>query len=238
MLADPVQAQPITVTTRTPAVQRAAGLGGLVFVALLIVQNLVRASGPSFTATATDVTGYFADHRAAALIPLGLFPFGMVAVLFFAAGIWARADDADSRFWATVGGLAVAALAGLFSLVNIIEIVIAANGSELASSPHVVQALWTVHSAAFGLNLTAIAVALVGLSRAALATGLIPRALGLLALPGAACLFIAAVFTVAIAEGGKWLYLGYVGFIVWGLFLVVTGATLVRGRPVEAPAPA
>lgn len=183
------------------------------------------------------MTSYFADHLVAALLPLALLPVGMAAILGFAAGIWARAHDAGSRFWAGVGCLAVAAIATLFSLVNIVEIAIAAKGSDLAASPQVVAALWTVHSAASGLNLAAIALALVGLSRAAaLATGLIPRALARTALLGAACLFVAAIFTVAIAEGGKWLYLGYLGFVIWGVFLLVTGASLLLGHAASTPA--
>jgi hypothetical protein len=207
--------------------ERLAGAGGLIFVALLVVQNLVRASGPSFGAGPTTVTSYFADHRAAALVPLALFPLGMVAILCFAAGIRARASDAEGRWWADVGTLAIIVLAGLFAIVNIVEIVIAATGSDLESAPHVVRALWTFHSAAFGLNLAAIAIALTALSRATRRSGLIPRWLAVLALPGAACLFAAAVGTVAIAEGGSWLYLGYLGFAVWGLFLVVAGTALV-----------
>jgi hypothetical protein len=236
MLAESVH-PPVTAATRHVApIERLAGTGGLLFVTLLIIQNVVRASGPSFTATPATVAAYFADHRAAALIPLGLFPVGMLAILCFAAGIWTRSHETESRWWATVGTLAVVVLAGLFSLVNIIEIAIAAKGSELVTSPDVVQALWTVHAAAFGLNLAAIALAMLGLSRAALAAGLIPGLLAVAVLPGAACLFIAAIFTVAIAGGGQWLYLGYLGFAIWGIFLVVAGTALVRGRPARSPA--
>jgi hypothetical protein len=216
------------VPTRRSALStdRIAGIGGLVFVALLLVQNVVRASGPSLNAAPATVTSYFADHRTAALVPLGLFPVGMAAILCFAAGIRACARDDEGRWWADLGSLAIVVLAGLFGIVNLIEIVIAATGSDLASAPQVVQALWTFHSAAFGLNLAAIAIALAALSRATRRSGLIPRWLALLALPGAACLFVAAIGTVSIAEGGNWLYLGYLGFAVWALFLVVTGAAL------------
>lgn len=236
MLADSVQTRALPGGRRATTVERLAGAGGVVFLTIIVIQNIVRASGPSFTASATSVTSYFADHRVAGLLPLALFPLGMVAILGFAAGIWARAHDAGSRFWAGVGCLAVAAIATLFSLVNIVEIAIAVKGSDLVASPQVVTALWTVHSAAFGLNLAAIALALVGLSRAALATGLIPRPLARTALLGAACLFVAAIFTVAIAEGGKWLYLGYLGFVIWGVFLLVTGASLFLGRAASTPA--
>lgn len=228
MLADVASPTAATMRRSASITDHLAGIGGLVFVALLLVQNFVRASGPSFSAPPIAVTSYFADHRAAALVPLGLFPLGMAAILCFAAGIRARTTDANARWCAEVGSLAVIVLAGLFSLVNIVEIVIAAAGSDLAAAPHVVRALWTIHSAAFGLNLAAIAIALAGLSRAARRAGLIPRWLSVLAVPGAACLFAASIGTVAIAEGASWLYLGMIGFAVWALFLVTAGAALLR----------
>jgi hypothetical protein len=92
----------------------------------------------------------------------------------------------------------------------------------------VVRALWTLHSAAFGLNLAAIAVALVALSRAARAAALIPRWMFVLVLPGAGCLFVAAICTVAIAEGSHWLYLGYLGFALWAIFLVTAATALLQ----------
>lgn len=220
---------------RVPATDRVAGAGGLVFAATLIVQNALRASGPSFTSGPTTVTSYFADHPVAGLVPLGLFPLGMLALFCFAAGIGARGRDGlATRWWAAVGILAVVTIAGLFALVNITEIVIAARGGELIGSPSVIRALWSIHSAAFGLNLAAIAIALLALSRAARVLRLIPRVLAIAALPGAACLFLAAIFTVAIVDGASWLYLGYVGFAVWGIFLIVTAAALLTGRHITA----
>jgi hypothetical protein len=218
------------------SIGRLAGAGGLVFVVLLLVQNLVRASGPSFSATPATVTAYFADHRVAALAPLALFPLGLVAILCFAAGIRSRARGTNARWYADLGALAVVVLAGLFSLVNIVEIVIAAAGTNLTAAPQLIQALWTLHSAAFGLNLAAIAASLAGLSQAARGAGLIPRWLALLALPGSACLFAAAVGTVAIAEGARWIYLGYAGFAIWAIFLIVASLTLVGLRSGELSA--
>jgi hypothetical protein len=98
----------------------------------------------------------------------------------------------------------------------------------LASSPGVVEALWAIHGAAFGLDLAAIAVALIGLSRAAASTALIPAWISAAALPGAGCLLVAAVFTVAITNGGPWLALGLVGFVVWIVFMVAASISLLR----------
>ncbi len=210
------------------ALDRLAGAGGLVFAAILVADNAIRASAPGFDAAPAQVSAYFLDHRAAALVPLGLFPAGLTLFLF-AAGLRARASQ-ESRWWASVGVLGAATIAALFAIVNIAEIVLTAKAAQLASSPAVVQALWTLRAAAFGLDLAAIAVALVGLSRAAAAMRLIPSWLALAAWPGAVCLLTAATFTVALADGGPWLAVGLIGFIVWIVFVITASVSLLRGR--------
>jgi hypothetical protein len=207
---------------------RYAGIGGLVFSACLIVQNLLRAQAPGFDAAPGTVTAYFLHHRVAAVVPLGMFPIEILALFAFVAGVWTSAGRSEDRWWATVGTLGVAAIASLFSIVNVIEIVLTAKAENLAHSPGVVEALWAVRGAAFGLDLAAIAVALIGLSRAATATGLIRARLGAAVLPGAGCLLIASVFTVALTNGGPWLALGLVGFVTWLVFMVATSVSLLR----------
>lgn len=219
------------VRTRTSAVVsagRQAGIGGLVFVAALVVQNALRARAPGFGAAPGTVTAYFLHHRAAALIPLGMFPIEMLALFVFAAGVWTSVSRSEHRSWATMGMLGVTAIATLFAIVNIIEIVLTAKAGGLARFPGVVGALWAVHGAAFGLDLAAIAVALIGLSRAATATGLIPARLGAAVLPGAGCLLVASVFTVALTNGGPWLAIGLVGFFLWLVFMVASSISLLR----------
>ncbi len=220
-------------TAMRPFTDVLAGLGGLVFVALLIIQNAIRSAEPGFAARPQDLITYFADHRTAAVVPLGLYPLGMVGLLAFAAGIRKHLAGGEQRFWADVGTFAVIVVAALFAVVNVTEITITARGTALAHSPAAVQVLWGLHGGAVGLNLVAIASALLGLSRAAAAQGLLPRWFEPIPLIGAACLFVAAVFTVAIVDGGAWLYLGFVGFIVWGVFLVLAGIALIRRRQPE-----
>jgi hypothetical protein len=211
-------------------VGRLAGVAGLVFALTLVIQNLLRASSPALGADPAKVIDYFEHHRVAVLIPLGLFPLGMVAIIFFVSGIWIRAHESGHLWWASVGALAVALIAALFAIVNITEIVLAAKAHALAPSPDVVRALWAVHAAAFGLDLAAIALALVGLSQAARASGLVRRWIAVAALPGAACLFSAGIFTVSIANGGPWMF-ALVGFIIWGVFIVVCSIALLHRQP-------
>jgi hypothetical protein len=218
-----------TQNTRPGAAERFAGAGGLVFVSTLVVQNVIRSSGPSFGAAPGKVVAYFLHHRAGALIPLGLFPLGLVALVMFVAGVWTSTHQDDaSRWWANVGALGAAAIVSLFALVNITEIALAAKAHQLATSPAVVQALWAVHAGAFGLDLAAIAVTLVGLSRAAASSHLIPSWIEIAALPAALCLLIAATFTVALATGAAWITVGLVGFLVWILFVATASIRLLR----------
>jgi hypothetical protein len=197
-------------------------------VAALVVQNALRAAAPGFDAAPRRVTAYFLHHRAAALVPLGMFPIEMLALFAFVAGVWASANRSDTRWWATLGGLGAASIASLFALLNVIEIVLTAKAGSLASSPGVVEALWAIHAAAFALDMAAIAVALIGLSRAAAASALIPAWISAAALPGAGCLLVAAVFAVAITNGGAWFGLGLVGFVVWLVFMVAASISLLR----------
>jgi hypothetical protein len=209
---------------------RLAGIGGLVFAATLLAQNLIRASGPGFGAAPAQVTAYFLHHRAAALVPLGLFPVEMIALFAFVAAVWTKAERADSRWQASLGTLGAATIAALFAVVNITEIVLSAKARSLAASPAVVQALWAVHAAAFGLDLAAIAVALLGLGYAAVSMSLIPAWFRVAAWPAAACLLTASVFTVALANGGPWVAVGLAGFAAWIVFVITASVRLLRGR--------
>jgi hypothetical protein len=58
----------------------------------------------------------------------------------------------------------------------------------------------------------------------------IPAWLIVAAWPGAACLLTAAVFTVALTNGGPWLAVALVGFIIWLVFVVTASVSLLRGR--------
>jgi hypothetical protein len=169
-------------------------------------------------------------HRVAALVPLGVFPIGMLAFLVFVAAIWTNAEGREGRFWANVGALGATFIAALFALVNVTEIVLTAKAASLGASPDVVQALWAVHAGAFGLDLAAIAVALVGLSGAAASVGGIPAWIRVAAWPGAVCLLVASVFTTALANGGPWMAVGLIGFVIWLVFVIAASISLLRSN--------
>src|SRR2546423_1585212 len=180
----------------------AAGAGAF-FVISVIVQNVLRSSEPHGDASPDKVVAYFATHRAAALISLGLFPLGMVALFFFVSGVTSNRDaDATAAWWSRVGLLGTVVIAALFALVNTSDIVLAAKSRDLTAAPDVVRAVWAIHGAAFSLNMAAIGAALLGLSRAALAAGVLPRWLDVPSVVGSACLPVSGCFAAATVNGG------------------------------------
>ena len=214
-------------------VERLAGAGGLIFVATLVVQNALRANAPGLDASPTAVMPYFAHPGAAALVPLGLFPIGMLGLFAFVAAIWALADTDECRWWASLGVLGTASIAALFAVVNITEIVLVSKAEQLADAPAVVAALWTLHAAAFGLDLAAIAIALIGLSRTSAAMRLVPHWIATVALLGAVCLLTPAVFSLALTSNAAWMAPALVGFAVWIVFVAMASISLVRRRPIQ-----
>jgi hypothetical protein len=216
---------------------RLAGAGGLLFVLLLVVDNAIRAGAPQFGDSGAPLTAYVEAHRTAMIVPIAVFPLGMIGLFAFVTGVWSAAgSDVTAQWWAHLGTLAVVAIAGLFSVVNLVEGAMVAAVHDLAPSPAVVTALWAMDGAAFGLNLAAIGVALFALSRSARASDLIPAWIAHLAVPGAACLLLASVFAVEIAAGAAWLFVGLVGFLVWALFVLMTSVSLARRTPRVAEA--
>lgn len=226
-------ATPAAAITTAPAltdraIRRIAGCAALVFAVLLLIQNVIRSGEPAFDADPAAVSQYFAVHRIAVVLPLALFPFGMASLLCLAGGLRTLVADRHDRFLVDVGTLAVVVIAALFGVVNIVEIALAGAAPQATSAAAVVAGLWAVHAAAFGLNLAAIAIALFTLSCFCVRHHLVPRWVRPLGMVGAGCLFLAAFGAVAIVEGSALLYLGFAGFLAWGVFLVLAGVGLLR----------
>src|SRR4051794_10539483 len=112
---------------------RLSAAGGFVFVVSVVVQNILRSGEPAADAAPAKVASYFLNHRAAALIPIALFPLGMVAVVLFVSGIRARVrgDDGPSAWWARVGLLGTVALVALFAVVNTADVVLVTRARDL-----------------------------------------------------------------------------------------------------------
>lgn len=211
--------------------EQLAGAGGLVFLALLILQNLLKAAtNPSNSASAAQIVR-FAHHDAWSVDLLVVtYVIGFPCLFLFAAGLSRYCQDRapESEIWSRLGRSSVAVIAVLFGFVNILQIVMVASRSELATDPALAKTLWALHNAVFTINLLAVGGALLGLGRAASIAGLVPRRIGQLAVVGALLLAVAAAPAVAEVHGSNILAIGLVGFLCWLVLLAATSMRLLR----------
>jgi hypothetical protein len=221
-------ASPSAVVERRRTPEQLAGIGGLVFLALLIVQNLLKATtSPPNSATAAQIVR-FAHHDAWTVDLLVVtYVVGFPCLFLYAAGVAQRCGELvpASKIWSRLGRSSVAVIAVLFGFVNIVQVVIVATRKELAADPALASTLWALHNAVFTINLVAVAGALLGLGRAATIARLVPRRLGHVLVAGSALLAVAAAPAVSEVRGSGLLAAGLVGFLCW---LVLLGATSLR----------
>ena len=210
---------------------RWAGLGGLVFLVLVVVQNLLKAStNPSDTATAAQILTF--AHRDAWSVHLLFVTYviGFPALFAFAAGLskLAARRNPMAALPGRIGQYSVVAVAVLFGLINVIQVTLVAARPQLVSDPVLVHTLWTMHNAVFTLNLVAVAGALFGLGRAAVISGIVPGWVRPVSLAGALALAVSALPIVAEVHGSNLLGLGLAGFLCWLAFLAIAGTRLLR----------
>ena len=224
-------ASPSEIVERRRTPEQVAGIGGLVFLALLIVQNLLKATtNPPNSATAAQIV-HFARHDAWTVDLLVVtYVIGFPCLFLFAAGVAKRCGELEpaSEIWSRLGRSSVAVIAVLFGLVNILQVVIVASRNDLAADPGLASTLWTFHNALFTINLVAVAGALLGFGRAATIARLVPPRLGYLLVGGSALLAIAAAPAVSEVRGSSILAAGLAGFLCWLVLLAVASLRLLR----------
>jgi len=234
---------PVTVETSTPTAEpvasprsnlaiRMGGIGGLVFIACIFVQNLLRASAPPNDASAEKIISYYADHRGQALALAVLFPIGAAGLATFVATLVARARG-SARTPAVVGGLSAAALMAMFGIVTATELAMSTYVHRGAADTSVMSALWLVHMSVFSVNDIFIAVSLAALTMACVKMGVLRPAWQKVGLVGAAALGVGAACTPAVLDASPVFGVALAGFLVWGVFVVAASLSLLR-RPATA----
>ncbi|HET7559034.1 MAG TPA: hypothetical protein VFK80_03655 [Limnochordia bacterium] len=229
--AEVPQSQPTALGRRT--VETTAGFSGLLFLLLILLQNVLKqATNPANNASAADLIRFAHDQAWSVNLLVVTYIIGFPALFLFAAGLAAQAErfNPAAQIWGRLGRASVNVIAVLFGFVNIVQIVMVAARDALAGDPALTTTLWTLHNAVFTLNLVAVGGALLGLSRAAALAGLIPRPFGLACAGGALLLGVAAAPAVAEIHGSMLLGLGLIGFICWMVFLAWSSARLLSGK--------
>jgi hypothetical protein len=219
------------IATSTDIRARVAGLGGLVFAAVVVLQNVLRGSGaPANGASADEVLSYYADNRATTIILVATFVLSGAGLAAFLGGAVRRLVAGPRPGWAIAGCLGAAGIMAMFAVVVAAEQALSVVATQDRPDLGAIEALWAFHDSAFTVLYLFIGMALVGLARAGVAAGLTPRVFERLAPIGAALLAAGAIAGPWIAAGDAMPVFGLAGagFLVWLAFLASTGLRLVR----------
>lgn len=210
---------------------RGAGLGAIAFVAVVVLQNIVRGmSAPANDAPTGDVLTHYADHRAVTALLSCTFVLGGIALAVFLGGAMRRLTAGDRPGWAYTGAIGAIGIMVIFAVLvgteEALSVVATGSKPDLAS----MDALWALHNSVFTVLFASIAIALLGLSRAGVAAGITPPVFERLAPVGFVLLSLAAASGPFIAAGDAMpaFGIGAAGFLIWLAFLVTTGRRLVR----------
>lgn len=204
------------------------GTGGLAFVISVIVQNGLRAGFPANDANAARVAAYYGGHRGVSLALAVLFPIGALGLAAFLGAMLARLGRGHHQAAAYGGAFGAAGIVAAYTMLVATDLAIAGYVHRGSPAPDVVDGLWVLHNAIFGVLLVSIGIALAGLSAAASVSGLIAEWWKALGLVGAALLLAAAATTPAIIDAGPTLFIGLAGFLVWIAFVIVSSVRLLR----------
>ena len=206
------------------------GIGGLVFVAGVIAQNAIRSGFPPNDASAQEVLTYYADHRGATAALAVLFPLGLAGLLAFVGTVVNRCIRGNGRVAAIAGAVGAAGIIGTFMAVIASDLALSAYIHRGAADVSVVEGIWVLHNAIFGVLLAAVGVTLAALSSAAATEGLIPARWRTAGLVGAGLLMLGAMSAPAILDGSPMMVAGLAGFAVWIAFMIRSSVALLR-RP-------
>lgn len=210
---------------------RAAGVGALVFVALVVLQNVIRgAAAPANDATGQEVLAHYADHRGVTVVLAGTFVLSGLGLATFLGGVMRRLLAGDRPAWTYAGAVGAIGIMAVFAVLvgteEALSVVARGNEQSVAS----IDALWALHNSVFTVLLLSVGLALLGLGRAGVASGITPQAFDRLAPVGCALLALASAAGPFLAAGEAIpvLGLGAAGFLIWLAFLLTTGYRLVR----------
>ncbi len=204
------------------------GIGGFLFVASVVVQNVLRAGFPSADAGPARVAAAYADHRSATLVLAALFPLGALGLCAFLGALLSRLLTGRGRAAALAGGFGAAGLIATYTMLLATDLALAGVVARGGAGPATIDGLWVLHNAIFGVLLAAIGVTVVGFSAASAAHELLPGWWKKLGLVGGLLLLTAAATTPSLIEAGPTMVVGLAGFLVWLAFVLSAGIKLLR----------
>lgn len=222
-----VQAAPSSIS-----IERIAGIAGLAFALLVGAMNVIvgALAPPAPDANASEIVAFVQDNSTVLKAAMAVVPIPVIALFLFLSGAFPRlsAPSREAAFWARLGAVGLVLVEVMFLARTTFELVLVAKAEDFAGDPALVETLWQLQSAALIFTGLALALTLLGLSRAGRLSGLIPawqEAMGLLAALG---FVVAAMAATASLEGAAIGILGLPAFVAWLVWLALTSLRLMR----------
>ena len=225
----------MTATVVTPprraitGANRLGAIGGFVFVASVVAQNLARgAVNVANDASASQVVRDYADHRSAHWALAVMFVAGACGLMTFVATLWNRLRDGASAIPMRIGILGATGIMALFATSVGIDVALTSYVHLDRPSPDVTRGLWMLHNGVFTILLLMIAIALVGFTFASTAGRLIGIRWRTVGAVGAALLVLSPLAAPAVTEGSPLFAASGVGFLLWIVALTRISVALWR----------
>ncbi len=220
----------LTRTKAALAPSRVVGaVGGLSFVVIVILQNALRGSSmPANDAAAHAVSVFYSNHRATSALLVALFAISALGLAAFTGALIDSVRSRHARAPLFAGVLGVTGIVALFTMTVAVDVTLSTYVHRGAPSPDVISALWILHGAVFALLQATIGIALIGLTAACTADGLIGVAWKPVGLIAGLCLLVSAGAAPAITEGSNVIAIGFVGFAVWLAFVARAAVALLK----------
>jgi hypothetical protein len=202
-----------------------AGVGGIGFVLVAIVINLIYVRGglpfPMSGKSLDEVVDRFAEVGNALRLPSVFAPASWLFTTMFAAGLVAELwrGGTGTGAWALVGFAGVLMQNVAFACVEALRFGMAAAAGEGRGS---VVGLWGLSNVLFGFNQLFLAIALLGFSVAGAGAGFIPVWHACLGYISAALLFIASAASPYNVDGTNRIALaGLIGWLGWIAWIII-----------------
>lgn len=220
----------------TPAgmtTMRSVGSIAIALAVSMVTQNVMfgATGAPGYGDSTAKVFAWHTQNRLVVAIAVAQEALHMLLLLGFLTGLHRlvgrrRGAGAD---WSRLAVAAGAALSAIFAINSVCWIATVLSVGGLFEPSPTFELAWQLHAAAFALALPALGVTFLGAAQASHKSGLTPPWQRVLGIAGGGLLLAAGLVSLDIADGSPLLFVGLPGLAAWIVWLLVTGARLMRG---------
>ncbi|WP_380169597.1 hypothetical protein [Jannaschia sp. R86511] len=220
------------------ATMRVVGATAVALATSMAVQNVLFAwsGAPGYGDPIEDVLAWHAQNRTVVAIAVAQEALHVPLLLGFLAGLHGlvgRRRGGAGADWSRLALAAGATLSAVWALYAVLWVGAVLPAAGLTEPTPVFELAWQLHAAAFALALPALGTTFVGAALAAWSSRLTPPWQGVLGVVGGGLLLAAGTAGLAIADGSALLLVGLPGLAAWLVWLLATGARLLRARTTD-----